>query len=336
VAHVLAASLMCATGSPAQTPARPAAPATVSGRIVTPDGRALHSGAVIMIPAAGVPLASQPSDEVRFLPDGSFTFRPVAPGSYQIRARGQLAPDGLTYFAGYRLRVDGRDIHGLHLVLRPGATVSGRIAFDPAGSPSPGAAALRVRVPFVDGSSFADALTGLVGADGHFQVNGVMPGEHFVAVDGLAAPWTVKQALWRGLDLSDVALDMESGERIDDVRVVLSREANTIGGTVRDQSGRPVEHATVVITPDAFKIWLGASRRFALLKTDASGQYRHRGLPPGRYRVLATVELDATAIHASERLKNVQAVSVTFGELEHRIVDLTLPPASSPPSSPAR
>ena len=209
---------------------------TVSGTVVAPHEDVLQSGAVLMNPAAGDALASQPPDEVSFLPDGSFSFRNVAPGLYQIRARAQTASGAAPLFAGYRVQVRDRDVAGLRLSLRPGGTMTGVVAVEapPAGVRVPPFDRLRVRAPFRDGSSFGDALTGRVQRDGQFRLAGLMEGEHVVALDGLPEPWILKRALWRGVDVTNTPFTVASGEMVSGVRIEIGARAKELRpGTAR-------------------------------------------------------------------------------------------------------
>ena len=160
-------------------------PSRVSGVIGAEDRRPLLSGAVIMAPIRGEWLNAVPTQDVVILPDGSFAFRNVPPGSYQIRARGEVESGGASLFATYKVLVDGRDIASVELVLQPGASAAGRLTVEAVRSAKPpGLGGLRVRAPFTDGSSFGDTLTGEVLADGSFAIRGLMAGTHILTVEG--------------------------------------------------------------------------------------------------------------------------------------------------------
>ena len=317
------AGLMTAAGQ--SVPPAPRA-VTVSGLVATSDHAPLQSGAVLMNPLVGDTLASHPADDGRFLPDGSFSFRNVAPGEYQIRARAQTG-GGPPLFAGYRIHVRDRDITDLRLLLRPGATVTGTVEVDAAdlGQRAPSFATLRVRAPFVDGSSFADALTGVVQKDGQFRLVGVMEGEHYLTLEGLPGPWALQHVHRQGIDLTDVPFAAASGETIRDVRVTISARATEIRGTVRDAAGQPAGDATVVISPASYRTWLGGSRRFVITRSDAGGRYQHRGLPAGDYRLLASRELRDVDVRAS-RAKDLPGAHVSLNAGERRDIDLVLAP----------
>ena len=301
----------------------PAPGVTVSGSIVTPDKTSLQSGAVLMNPIVGDTLASHPADDVRFLPDGSFSFQNVAPGTYQIRARGQTTSGAATLFGSYRVHVIDRDVTGLRVVLRPGAIVTGTVEVQSGEGGRPDLGRVRVRAPLVDGSSFADALTGVVLGGGRFRLAGVMEGEHYLRLDGLPEPWVLKQAFWRGVDVADMPFTATSGETIQGVRMVVSTQTNEIRGIVRDAAGGPVADATVVISPASYKRWLAGSPRFVIVRSGPDGAYGHRGLAPGEYRVGAAQNLSEADVRAS-RARGLSGVVVRLGDAETRVVDLEL------------
>ncbi|HVL67564.1 MAG TPA: carboxypeptidase-like regulatory domain-containing protein [Vicinamibacterales bacterium] len=302
-------------------------PATVSGIIATPDRKQLMSGAVIMSPVHGEALASIPSDDVRILPDGSFTFRNVAPGMYQIRARAELDPYSVALFATYRLRVHGRDIRNVEMLLLPGATVNGTVQYEAVATPRPPTfTGIRVRAPFSDGSIFGDALTGDVTPSGNFSIRGLMSGTHYITVEGLDYPWVLRRVLWRGQDITDVAIDVQSQELVENVQITLTDVTSDVSGTVRDAKGRPAADALVMIIPLAQHFWTRTSRRFALTYTDANGRYRVRGLPAGDYRAVASVEFDESEIYRTEILNQfvAEGMALALADREARTVNLGL------------
>ena len=302
-------------------------PALVTGLIATPDKKQLISGAVIMTPIHGEGLAAVPSDDVRINPDGTFTFRNVAPGRYQIRARGEIDPLAVALFATFRIVVNGQDIDNVEMVLLPGALVSGTLEYDAVETPKPRSnASVRVRAPFADGSSFGDALTGDVLADGSYRIRGLMSGTHYVTVEGLEPPWVLKQVMWRGQDITDVALDVENRQVLEDVRVTVTDVANDVSGIVRDERGRPVQEALVLVIPLASQFWTPTSRRFAMLRTDANGRYRVRGLPAGEYRAIASLELDESEVYRKDLLRAFVDIgtSLTLNDPVRQTLDLPL------------
>jgi carboxypeptidase family protein len=301
-------------------------PARVTGTIVTSDRRQLISGAVIMSPIHTEVLAVVPTRDVVILPDGSFEFRNVPPGRYQIRARGEVEPNGTALFATFTVSVMGRDISDVSMTLVPGASVEGSIVVEGARAARTLPAGLRVRAPFADGSSFGDSLTGDVLLDGSYRIRGLMKGTHLITVEGLQYPWTLKSVLYKGIELADVGLDVDSKQEFKDVRVVITDRAAELAGTVRDPRGREAPDAMVLVMPASPQFWTRTSRRFGVLRTDASGRYRLRGLPPGEYRALATFDVDESEAFRQDLIESLfsRGVPVTVRELEQRALDLPL------------
>ena len=309
-------------------------PARVAGTITS--DRQLISGAVMMLPIHGAGLGSAASglgsatsQDVLILPDGSFAFRNVPPGEYQIRARGELEPQGTSLFATFGVKVEGRDIEHVDMALRPGARLEGQLIVEAERARRPAAfPGVRVRAPFADGSSFGDSPTGDVRADGGYAIRGLMPGSHVITVEGLAAPWVVKHVTWRGQDISDIGVEAESQQVFADVRVTVTDVTTQIAGTVRGAGGAPVPDATVIVLPLARNYWTPTSRRFRLLRSDAAGRYQIRGLPPGEYRVVASLDLDDGEAYRRELLEALSTAGVPIRLGERASLDLDLPLAA--------
>jgi hypothetical protein len=302
-------------------------PSRVSGSIAAEARRPLLSGAVMLAPIRGEWLNAVPTQDVVILPDGSFAFRNVPPGTYQIRARGQVEPGGKSLFATYKVLVDGRDIGNVELLLQPGASIAGHLAVEAGRPAKPDLGKVRVRAPFSDGSSFGDTVTGEILPDGSFMVGGLMAGSHTLAVEGLPYPWVVKSVTYRGQDITDAGIDISGRQqRFDDVRVVVTDVASELSGIVRDQAGAAVPDATVLIVPLSEMFWTRTGRRLGVLRTDAAGRYRVRGLPAGEYRAVASLEMDESEAYRPGLLRNFREIGAVLSlkPLEQRALDLSL------------
>ena len=302
-------------------------PARVSGRLVTSDVGPLISGAVIMSPIRTEGLAAVPTRDAFILPDGTFSFRNVPPGRYQIQARGEADTQGPALFSMYAITVDGRDLSDLEMTLSPGANVEGSIVVEAVSAPRPASfAGIRVRAPLVDGGSFGDAISGDVRADGSFRIRGLVAGRHSVTVEGLEYPWVLKSVTYRGQDISDSALDAESGQEFTDVRVTITDATSEVSGAVKDDSGRVASDALVLIIPSSEQAWTRGSRRLRLVRTDANGRFRVRGLPAGEYRAVATRDLDEGDAYRRDLLRKLvlQGVPLAIADRERREIDLPL------------
>jgi len=315
---------------PSPAPAPQSAGVRVRGTIGTPDRRQLINGAVIMIPAPDDEPAA--AVDALILPDGSFVFSNVSPGTYQIRAMAQTEPGGPPLFALFRVAVRTTDMEHVELNLAPGASVSGRIDVEaePGAKPPP-FSGMRVRAPFADGSSFGEALTGDVLRDGSFAIHGVMAGPHLFVVAGLPHPWVIKSVMHRGQEITDTGIQADSLRRFDDVRITITNVASEVSGTVRDKDGRAVAGALVMFVPMPRQFWAPSGRRYGRPRTDAEGHYRVRGLPQGDYRVAASLELDDRDAYRPDVTRAVgnAGVAVSLEPLATRVLDLPLTPIAA-------
>jgi hypothetical protein len=299
----------------------------VSGRLLTADGRPLIAGAIILSPLNGEAPPPSAPDDVYLGPDGSFEFRNVPPGQYQIRARGQTSRSASQLYATFNITVGDRDLTGIDMILAPGSSVSGQLVVEAVRTPRPTSfQGVRVRAPFADGSSFGDAVSGEVGPDGAFAIDGLMRGTHVITVEGLRAPWVLASVSHRGRDITDTGFEARARQDLQDVRVTITDVASEIAGLVLDGDGAGVAGAIVVAVPPGPQFWRPTSRRLGVTRADDAGRYRVRGLPPGEYRLTASLDLDPDGLHRPGVLEALASsgVPVTIRGTETRQVDLRL------------
>ena len=285
-------------------------PARVSGHLVPFNARELLSAAILMTPIDGEGAPSVTPADPAILPNGQFSFGHVAPGRYQIRARGQTDAAGAALFAMFAIDVLGRDIEGIRLPLRPGAVIDGTLAVETRkGSKPPRLTTLRVRTPAIDGSSFGDALTGTVQADGSFALRGVMKGAHQIAVDGLQPPWAVKEILYRGANITDRVIDVQEQEHLRDVRVTIHDLWSNVSGVVHNARNQPVANAGVLVYSPVPLHWMRTSRRVRITYTDERGQFTIGGMPAGEYLAIASMSIDEGDLGRRSRLEAFRALA---------------------------
>jgi hypothetical protein len=307
-------------------------PARVSGQLAADDGKPLLNGAIVLVPREGAMPMVLPGDP-ELHPDGRFTFPHVAPGRYQIRARGHTQQGGPALFAEFSVDVLGADVKGIALSLRPGAVVDGTLKAESARrSKLPVMTALRVRAPFSDGNGFGDALTGTVQADGSFVLRGVMKGAHQIVVDGLPPPWVVKSVVYRGTDIVDREIDVVEKQHLRDVRITISDASSTVTGTVHNARRLPVANAGVVVFSSVPLFWTRTGRRVKIAYTDGEGRFSLAGLPAGDYVAVASMWIDEGDLGRRDRLRALQPEGVRFRlDRDDSQANITLQVASAPP-----
>jgi hypothetical protein len=314
VGAVIALSVAKTAAFP-QQPERPAPvpdrspTAAIAGRILTPDGRPLLRGTVILTPVGGDDQQAVPPKDIWIAPDGAFRFGHVPPGRYRIRARGETAVSGPPLFATFTLTMESRDVNTVQMLLRPGSTLDGELTVEtPHARPAPMLSRLHVRAPSADGGEFGDPLGGAVDASGRFVLRGLMPGDHQLVIEGLPAPWVIKSVLLRGRDISDAGFDVGDGQALRGARITITDHASEVSGRVRDK-GAPVPDAAVLVYPVAPQFWMRAHRRMRLTRADDEGRFSLRGLPEGEYFAIASGAIDETALGRREVLDAMRAVA---------------------------
>ena len=118
--------------------------ATISGTITSPSEQLPQMLQVRLVPTGAQPEmlagAGLRGVSTQIRPDGTFAFSGVAPGNYIVKAtvgRGRGGPaTGPTQWAASDVSVNGEDL-SVHLVLRPGVPVNGRVVFEGAQPPTP-------------------------------------------------------------------------------------------------------------------------------------------------------------------------------------------------------
>jgi hypothetical protein len=310
-------------------------PASVSGQLVTADGKQLMSGAIVMsaVEGDGIPVVAPEQPSIQ--PDGRFSFSGVAPGHYQIRARGQTDDAGPALFGAFTVEVTGEDVEGVKVTLRPGAVLEGTLALERRrGSTAPDFTALRVRAPFVDGNAFGDSLTGIVQPDGSFVLRGIMRGTHQIVVDGLRAPWVLKSVVYQGADITDTPIEATEKQSFRGVRVTIVDAGSEVTGIVTNARRVPVADAGVLVFARVPLFWLRTNRRMRVAYTDRTGRFSVAGLPSGEYFAVASPALDQGDLGRHDRLEAWATVATPFRlDTDQSTVDVPLqivqPPARS-------
>ena len=300
-------------------------PVRVSGRIAAFDERQLLAGTVIMTSQHGERLSPVPVKDVTIFPDGAFIFRNVTPGRYVIRARGETQRQGVSLFGSFATSIESGDLANISISMTQGAAAEGRVELETArGTPLIFAPTIRIRAVATDGVVFGDAFSENIGTDGQFVFRGIMPGEHVFRVEGLPDPWVLKTVSWRGRDITDTPIYLESGQRLQNFQIVLTDMATTITGAVRDRTGQPRPDSTVVVFAVDPGVWRTYSRHVHIARPTLGGSYRIRGLPPAEYWIAATQEIESGDLLDPASLERLaaRASRITLAAGDTKTLDL--------------
>jgi hypothetical protein len=260
--------------------------------------------------------------------DGRFTLANIPPGHYKLEASTLGAgsvTEGAPEVAILPIDVASVDVDNIALTGSTGGAISGTVAAD--SGPLPKTEGVRIRIsPRLMGQpepiklgTFGPAAglgTAELSPDGTFSVEHVFgPARFTVTVpDG----WAVKAILHDGRDVTDVPVDLKSGERLTDVHVVLTHRVTTLSGQLVNDNGTATPDGTVVAFSVDRDKWFEDSRFVRAIRPDQQGNYQLMGLPPGDYWVAAVDDVEQGAWSDPAYLESLrqyaQTLTLTEGE----------------------
>lgn len=306
---------------------------------------------VVDLPSAMTTAKSDCSFRFEAVPDGDYELRAIRFAASRVRQTGLGSLAGLrldreeagmtprvpppesleTRFVLHRVSLWGRR-QALHVPLERGASVKGRILFEPEDlAPSEdtfGRDLLLLSTP--DTSLFGLPATH-VGPSGEFVTAELPPGRYSLQVFSLGnwKGWSVDRIVVNGRNVLGSQIDM-GRTAVEGVQVVMSRqpEAGTLRGIVRTAIGNPARLATVYVFPMNRRYWndsqSGPPFRLNSYRTDDRGYFATGRIIPGDYFVVASTSagpnwqvLDTLTRWA------VSAKSVTVLNRGSHVIDLT-------------
>lgn len=249
--------------------------------------------------------------------DGRFRLGSIAPGVYQLIARGPAAeppkvdtggvvlsqPGGaaVNHWATMPVTVVGGDLTGLNLTLAPGRTVRGRVEFT--GSEKPPASMQQIRMNLIPSGgvdrqgvvrTIAFTIGGAISPDGSFEITSVPPGRFRLSFFGApiaSGPWFPHSAMIGGVDTFDGLVDFNAlpdGELV----VTFSDNPGELSGTLSTQDGAPVSDVFVIAYSANNAHWGPQARRVQAVRPGVDGRYHIARLPAGEYFLAAVTDVD--------------------------------------------
>lgn len=211
----------------------------ITGRVVAADGAAVSTGNVVLVaegqstgrPGPGAGFGG------RIQWDGAFSVANVPPGRYVLRARGD--DWDVPQFATVPVTVTGGDISGVTVVLLPGATLGGSVTFQRSQMLDPDPTQFRIGAPSADGVNLGPQQTARVDRSGRFTIDGIAAGLHWIRTQAPRG-WAVKSVIADGRDVTDVPIDLRSGQRLTGLSVTFTDKLAEISGVVKNDQGAPV------------------------------------------------------------------------------------------------
>jgi RNA polymerase sigma factor (sigma-70 family) len=226
--------------------------------------------------------------------DGGFRIEGVSPGSYGVRAQ---SAESTMLFNTDVIRVAERDVEGVKVVVRRGASVIGTVvAAD--GTPVPDAE-IQSDAPISNRQVVARRASG---ADGFFRIPGLPAGRLVL----------LARHPEHGLGRQEVSV--AEGQEIP-VKIRLTELGASVAGAVKRRDGAPLGGASVAVTGQGGATFYGSAT------TGPDGHFAIGGLPAGRYTVWARPRGGPMNISTGQEKPDLKVVVLAAGE--RRTVDLT-------------
>jgi hypothetical protein len=227
--------------------------------------------------------------------NGVFRFDNVPPGEYQVIAS-SFSGGEMAGWDTAPVVVDGDDMTGLALTLRPAFTIAGQLVFDGGKPPAALLAILKTSLPVMPPLAGPQPPPMLqTAADGRFTISGIVPGSlrplpGLQGVRSSLGGWWLHSITLGGRELLDAPLDIRANA--DDAVVTFSTRASEIAGRVTGPDGQPVAGPHLIVFSANTAHWYPLSRRIVAHPLPADGRYVMRNLPPGDYLLVVDDDVD--------------------------------------------
>jgi hypothetical protein len=281
--------------------------------------------------------------------DGKFTLRNIWPGKYFVFAQTVAAPqrgavpiqipvpaggrpggppqltEAQHMWARASVDVAGQSSIDVSLALKPGKSISGSIAFAYKTEPPPNLSQVHLMVTLVQAPGGQQGFGGAqpqaaIGLDGRFTLTGVVAGKYSVRVNG----GLMKSATVNGQDVLDVPLDFNAESDVMGLVITMTDAATQVSGHLTDAAGKPALDYTIILASTDERFWTPGSRRITTARTDSTGEYTLRNMPPGTYMIGAVTDFEFGGQYDPELLKSLRSASrtITVTENEKIVQDL--------------
>jgi hypothetical protein len=246
--------------------------------------------------------------------DGSFTFRNVTPGEYQLGITTGDLSIGEGEIARLNVVIDGTDLDNVRLTTTAGWSVAGRIVTEDGQVPTFARDAVRVGATTLLQVSVVGVGIGEVKDDWTFSVRTIIGAARLWA--NVPDGWMVKAVRREDRDITSALLELRSGESLSDVEVIVTNRITTVTGQLADDRGQPLSNGTVVIFSEDTDRWGETTAFVRTTRPDQDGKYEIRGLPAGDYLALALDYVQDGIWNDPEFLESVRRYAQRFTLIE--------------------
>ncbi len=261
---------------------------SVSGRVLTPEGKPAHSVMVMSLKESSTDILSMIGQRANTDLQGGFVVPGLLPGRYRLSARVMGGKDA--QMASATVGVADQDLSGLTLVLGKGAEMSGTIVTERKDTVLDWR---RVQLSMESVGSFGSTRASLE-EDFSFKIANLPDGPYHLVVKLPQGNHYVSSIRVEGKDITDRPIEMRINDQLTGVEIHVSSEGAGISGYVEKAEEREVAEGATVLVFAADPRHRGSFSRFTRTKqTDQSGRFSLEGLVPAEYLVCALADHEA-------------------------------------------
>ena len=252
----------------------------------------------------------------------TFSLDGVPPGRYSVTASLEKSK----HFGTAEVVVSGQD-QNVQIRLREPLALRGVLSFRDSTQAVPKGLRVELAPLGTRGTLTVSPEAAAPGADGSFEVKGIMPGRYRVnpQIPGAGA-WSVESIKAGDLDVTAVPLVLTADASTPPLVITLTDQPTDLSGRFEDASGRPAtDYFIIVFSPDE-RAWYRNSRAIAQTRPGTDGRFSVRALPPGNYLLAAVTDVERDQRFSPDFLKELvpSAVKVTLGAGEKKVQDLRI------------
>jgi hypothetical protein len=259
---------------------------------------------------------------------GRFRLREVPDGRYLLFVESrsnyaELPPGAKRYSAKQQeVEVSGGDINNLSIEVGDDATVSGTLIVE--GGPTPRSVDISLIRDFNEAGVSSSAN---VSAGGKFVIRSVPSGQTYFSINvgEETSRFYIKSITWNGKDLLRELLNIDAGQKIDNVKIVLSTQVAGFTIRVRNTRGEAVSDVPVTLVPADPARWERSEAQLMCV-TDPQGKCTVIGAPVEYLVFILPRGLQENTLLTEEIAERAAtAPRVSLGPGERRTFDIAMP-----------
>lgn len=242
--------------------------------------------------------------------DGAFTLRNVSPGEYKLVATTGPATER-PEAAILPISVESVDLTDVALTGSEGGSITGRVLTDNGEAPKIPRVRITIGLPLTGQpdpallGAFRTPGAGEVASDGTFAIKDVF-GRSRLRVT-LPDDWMVKTIFQDTRDITDMPIELKSGETLAGVEIIVTNHVSTVAGSVVNDKDLLISDATVLVFASDASRWSDDSRAVRAVRPDQQGTFQIKGLPAGEYLAVALDYVEDGMWNDPEYLESVRS-----------------------------